>query len=294
MDQAPLVSIIIPTYNNKDVVCDAVDCSLKQTYERLEVIVVDDGSADGTGTLLKEKYGRSINYIRQENRGLSAARNTGIRNASGKYYQFLDADDLIDQTKISVQVELLQGIPGLAVAYCDYVRSAIDDEKVTFRRKTPLLDRQKPFDDLIMKWETEVSIPPHCFLFDAAFFNKHGISFDESLPTHEDWDCWMSVFACKPHVVFIDRPLADYRVRSDSMCSNREKMRKGYLMAIDRQINKNRADGGAVARLKIRRKEIRHLYQDVSPVMRIMDRCHPFIKNIYMETIPWRIRLLLD
>lgn len=294
MNQSPLVSIIIPTYNNADVVCDAIDCSLKQTYDALEVIVVDDGSADGTGALLKDRYGCSINYIRQENRGLSAARNTGIRNASGKYLQFLDADDLIDQAKISVQMEQLQGISGLAVAYCDYVRSAIDDGNVTFRRKTPLLDRQKPFDDLIMKWETEVSIPPHCFLFDAAFFTKLGISFDESLPTHEDWDCWMSVFACNPEVVFIDRPLADYRVRSDSMCSNREKMRDGFLMAIDRQISKNRADDGAVARLKIRRKEIRHLYQDVSPIMRIMDRCHPFIKNIYMETIPWRIRLLLD
>lgn len=294
MKQSPLVSIIIPTYNDRDVVCDAVDCSLNQTYDNLEIIVVDDGSTDGTEAILKEKFGCRIKCIRQENRGLSAARNTGIRNASGEYFQFLDADDLIDRTKIYVQVGQLQSVSGIAVAYCDYVRSSIDDETVTFKRKTPVLQQQKPLDDLIMKWETEVSIPPHCFLFDAAFFNKHGIAFDETLPTHEDWDCWMSVFSCYPEVIFIDLPLANYRVRNDSMCSNRLKMRNGYLMAINKQITKNRANKEVVMKLKNRKKEIRHLYQDVSPIMRLIERCHPVVGNMYIENVPWRIRLMLD
>lgn len=294
MKQSPLVSIIIPTYNNRDVVCDAIDCSLNQAYDNLEIIVIDDGSTDGTEALLNGKYGSRINYIRQENRGLSGARNAGIRNASGEYLQFLDADDLIDHVKISAQIEQLQNVSGMAVAYCDYVRSAIDDMTILFERMTPILQHKKPFDDLIMKWETELSIPLHCFLFDAALFKKCGISFDERLPTHEDWDCWMNVFAFKPEVIFIDSPLANYRVRNNSMCANRPNMRKGYLMAINKQILKNRSNKEVVAKLNAKKKQIKHLYRDVSPIMRIMERCHPVVRKIYVENVPWRIQLMLD
>lgn len=288
MKVSPLVSIIIPTYNNRDVVCDAIDCSLNQAYDNLEIIVIDDGSTDETETLLNEKYGSRIVCIRQKNRGLSSARNAGIRNASGKYLQFLDADDLIDQSKISTQVEQLQSISGLAVAYCDYVRTAIDDISIKFERMSPVL--KKPFDDLVMKWETEISIPPHCFLFDADLFKKCGISFDERLPTHEDWDCWMNVFALNPKVVFIDKPLANYRMRNNSMCSNRSNMRKGYLIAINNQIHKNRSHKEVVATLKVRKKQIKRIYRDVSPIIRIMERCHPLVRNIYVEHVPLRIR----
>ncbi len=294
MEASPLISIIIPTYNDADVVCDAIDCSLNQTYPNIEVIVVDDGSRDGTEELLQEKYGDKINYIRQENKGLSSARNRGIHHSSGKYLQFLDSDDLIDKNKLTIQLEQLKYIKGLAVAYCDYIRTAIDDMTLNCKRMSPILQKEKPFDDMIMKWETELSIPPHCFLFDAAFFRERGISFDESLPTHEDWECWMSVFACIPTVVFIDYPLANYRLRSGSMCANKLKMRNGYLMAIDKQILKNKGNSDVVAKLKLRKKQIKHLYWETSPLMRFMGKCHPLVKKTFCAVVPWRIQRILD
>jgi len=282
MKEPPLVSIIIPTYNDSTVVCEAIDCSLNQKYDNLEIIVVDDGSTDGTEQLLKEKYGDRINYIHQENKGLASARNTGIRHASGKYLQFLDADDLIDHEKISIQIKELQNISCRALAYCDYIYCDIDDITNTFTgRMSPVLQKEKPFDDIMMKWETELRIPVHCFMFDDALFKESGIAFDDGLPNHEDWECWMNLFALNPRVVFIDQTLAYYRIRTGSLCRNRAKMREGYISAINKQIQKHKRDKEVVKKLNIRKKQIKYVYRDVAPLIRIMERCHPIIKKIY-------------
>jgi glycosyltransferase involved in cell wall biosynthesis len=291
---SPLVSIIIPTYNNASVVCQAIDCSLHQTYENREIIVVDDGSTDDTEQLLKKKYKDRIIYVRQENKGTGGARNTGIRNASGKYLQFLDADDLLDLDKIRIQISQLKDIPGNALSYCDYVCCDIDDMAVTYKRLSPVLQNEKPFDDIIQKWEIDLSIPVHCFLFDADFFKEGGLSFDESLPANEDWDCWMDLFALDPAVVFIDRVLASYRIRKDSRCRNRIKMRQSYIMAINKQIKKNRLNKEIVHMLNLRKKKIKFLYRDAGLLMRIMARCPTVVNKIYCKIVPWRIQRMLD
>lgn len=295
MNQSPLVSIIIPTYNDGHIVSDAIDCSLNQTYDNLEIIVVDDGSSDGTDRLLKEKYGSRIKYIRQENKGLPNARNTGLSHASGKYLQFLDADDLIDQNKISIQVKQLQNISSIALAYCDYIRTDIADMKnVNEWKLNPVLQREKPFDDIMMKWETELSIPHHCFIFDTAIFRDYEIAYDEYLPNHEDWECLMNIFSLNPKIVFVDQPLANYRIRRESMCANREKMRKGYLMAIDKQIQKNKINKEVIRKLNKRKKQIKYLYRDASPMIITMERCHPIIRKVYTRLVPWRIQRIFD
>jgi hypothetical protein len=262
MDPSALVSIIIPTYNDSHVVCDAIDCSLNQTHNNIEIIVVDDGSVDGTEGLLRDKYGNRIRYIRQENRGLSSARNTGVCCADGKYLQFLDADDLIDTNKISIQVKQLQNISCIALAYCDYIRSDISCKEIYYEdRMSPVLQKEVPLDDIMMKWETELSIPHHCFLFESEIFKKYGIAYDENLPNHEDWDLLMNVFALNPMILYIDIKLANYRIRNGSICRNRKEMKKGYLKAINKQIEKNRLDKEIVKKLKRRKKEIKILYR---------------------------------
>ncbi len=294
MQQSPLVSIIIPTYNNGPVVSDAINCSLNQTYENREVIIVDDGSTDDTEHRLKDKYGNRIIYVRQENKGTGGARNTGIRNASGKYLQFLDADDLLDADKIHIQVQQLRTITGIALSYCDYVCCDIDNMANTYERISPLLQNEKPFDDILMKWETDLTIPIHCFLFDAALFKDNRIAFNERLRANEDWECLMNVFALKPKVVFIDRVLAYYRVRRDSRCRNKVMMRQSFLTAINKQIHKNRSNKEVVKKLKKREKEIRYRYRDVSPIMRLLEMFPPAVKKYYLENVRWGIQRLFD
>ena len=111
-----LVSVIIPTYNSKDIICDAIDCALAQTYEDIEIIVVDDGSTDGTENVLKQKYPTQIRYIGKPNGGPASARNLGIRNCRGEFLAFLDADDLWDPKKLEEQTK--QFSPDTVVVGC--------------------------------------------------------------------------------------------------------------------------------------------------------------------------------
>ena len=116
-EQPPLVSIIIPTYNMRQWIAEAIDSALVQTYPHCEIIVVDDGSTDGTGDFSREKYGAQIRYVYQENKGRGAARNHGLHLARGIYVNFLDADDILAPHKIALQVDFLENHPEYAAVY---------------------------------------------------------------------------------------------------------------------------------------------------------------------------------
>lgn len=294
MLEEPLVSIIIPTYNNSPIVCQAIDCALSQTYRNLEIIVVDDGSTDDTEALLREKYQGKIIYLRQNNKGTGGARNTGIRNSSGKYLQFLDADDLLAHDKINIQVSQLQRTPERALSYCDYSSRDINDMMVTYDRISPRLQDEKPFNDIMLKWETGLTIPVHCFVFDAELFRENSIVFDEKLQANEDWECWMNLFALEPKVFFVDRVLAYYRVRNDSRCRNRVKMRKSFLAAIDKQIHIHRQNGEVLKHLHSRREQIDYLYRDEAFVNRLRKKCPMLLRNVWSKVVPWRVKRKIE
>jgi len=98
----PLVSVVIPVYNAEPFLREALDSVLAQDYEPFEVIVVDDGSTDGSGTIARSYP--EVRYLRQENQGPAVARNAGIAAAQGEFLAFFDADDVMLPNKLSVQV----------------------------------------------------------------------------------------------------------------------------------------------------------------------------------------------
>ena len=102
MDNDPLVSIVIPTYNRRHFICDAINSCLSQTYSNCEIIVIDDGSSDGSGEFLHRMYGDRIRYIYQANHGPAIARNRGIAAARGEFIHFLDADDQLAPGKVRI------------------------------------------------------------------------------------------------------------------------------------------------------------------------------------------------
>src|SRR3972149_614140 len=106
----PKVSVIIPSYNRADCVCDAIDSVLAQTYRDFETIVVDDGSTDETLQVLRN-YRNDIRCLRRENGGAGAARNLGILSASGDYVAFLDSDDIMLPRRLEYQVAALDRFP---------------------------------------------------------------------------------------------------------------------------------------------------------------------------------------
>jgi glycosyltransferase involved in cell wall biosynthesis len=111
-----LVSVIVPTYNCESYLAQAIESVLSQTYESVEIIVVDDGSTDSSAEIAKN-FGLSVNYSYQTNSGSAAARNRGIELAQGFYFAFLDADDIWVENKLTLQIDALTENPELDIVF---------------------------------------------------------------------------------------------------------------------------------------------------------------------------------
>lgn len=117
---APLVSVIMPCYNNAAVLAEALNSVIAQDYANKEVIVVDDGSTDGSMAVLRQ-FGDKISIIQQPNQGPAAARNTGLRHAAGQYIAFNDCDDLWLPGKLTAQISYLQHHTDIGLCYCGWM-----------------------------------------------------------------------------------------------------------------------------------------------------------------------------
>lgn len=289
----PLVSIIIPAYNRARFLPETLNSALGQSVTDIECIVVDDGSTDNTKDIVANfcAHDHRVQYLRQENRGPSAARNYGLAVARGRFIQFLDSDDIITPNKLAQQLSQLDsqldGSAGLSLSYCDYRYCAHDDVNETASRDNlppPRFVMQRALWDIASRWETGFSIPMHCFLFDARFFRECGIRFDEELANHEDWDCWMRIFALDPKVFHIPEMLAIYRLHDDSICTDRMKLAVGFEKAIRKQQRIFRRDPAMRRILSDKLREVRsaHHKKRLSVNMRAA--------RLYRGLTPWPIQ----
>lgn len=231
----PVISVIIPCYNQGSFIDEAVDSVLDQTFKDFEIIIINDGSTDGPTISKLKNYNKPFcKVIHTENRGLSAARNEGIREAKGKYLQFLDADDVLKKEKFELQISVLESAPDNSLSYCDYFPSTESDleSECPKRYLTPVFKTDNFLKEVILDWQIKISIPCHCFLFNSKIFRENNIFFDETLPNHEDWACWVNVFSLNPGVYYIEEKLATYRIREGSMSRNAIEMKEGFLKAI--------------------------------------------------------------
>jgi glycosyltransferase involved in cell wall biosynthesis len=236
-----LVSVIIPVYNGASLIRDTIESVRRQTYRNWECIIVDDGSTDDTAPVVKENIAGDdrFRYIHQPNGGLSAARNAGLERAGGEYIQFLDADDVLMPEKLAEQLEMMSR-EAATVSYTDYrTGSGTDIYREESYYKPSQLQTADPLAELIIKWESTLIIPPHCWLFHASIFRDRGLRFDTSLPNHEDFDCWVNVFRLQPKIAYLDKKLVIYRVSEGSMSRNMLKMGEGFLQVLHNQLKKS-------------------------------------------------------
>jgi glycosyltransferase involved in cell wall biosynthesis len=187
----PLVSVVIPAYDAAAFLAEAVASVLRQTWRDLEVIVVDDGSSDGTGALADELAAGDdrVRVVHQVNGGPSAARNAGIAVAQGEYLCFLDADDAFLPDKIERQLTFLLHHPECDLVYSDHYLGD-DHLKPTFlncRRPPPI-----PMQELLVYRNWFAVWSP---LIRARLVAKVG-KFDEGLRGSEDWDYWLRASKC--------------------------------------------------------------------------------------------------
>jgi len=273
MNAVPLISVIVPCYNQSRFLPDALDSVFRQTIKDWECIIIDDGSSDDTKRVAYEWIERDsrFRYYYKENGGLSSARNYGLSNAMGRYIQFLDADDVILTNKLELQSQQLAN-SSYSFSFCDYLRGSEENINVQpspdAHHLPPLLGEVTSVYEMAADWETRLSIPAHCFLFNRTFFDE-GILFDESLPNHEDWDCWMQVFHKADEIHYCPQKLAIYRFHSYSMCSDLTKMRDGFLKAINKQLEEKSYSRELRAILRLKRAEIKSIYD----VMLMHQKC---------------------
>lgn len=207
---------MIPAYNAARWLAEAIQSVLDRTWEDFEVIVVDDGSTDGTAAVAARFNDPRVRYIRQQNRGLSAARNIGIRSARGTYAALLDADDRFKPDKLSLQMTAFHADPGLGMLTCGY--DLIAETGRRLRAERPWL--QAPVIDLrtLLFWNPML---PSTLLFRKDQVMQVG-GFDESLLRYEDWDLPLRLALAGCRMGWVREVLLEYRRHDSNMSTDPE------------------------------------------------------------------------
>jgi len=218
-----LVSVIVPCYNQGRFVGEALESVFGQTYARVEVILVDDGSTDDLEAALKPFAGRrSLRVIRQENRGLTAARNRGLAEAQGSLLQFLDADDWLDPEKLARQIAVLAANPEVGLVYSDYY---LVYNNVDLCERDTVADRcDDPFNpDLFLTWWIQGVFPPCAALVRTEWIQRVG-GFNTQLQAYEDYEFWLRLSAHGCQVRYLPDRLAYYRQHDGSMTADSQRL----------------------------------------------------------------------
>lgn len=229
----PLVSAIIPNYNYAQYVAEAVESALDQTYENLEVIVVDDGSKDDSLKVL-EVFGDRIKVIAKQNAGVSVARNTGVAASSGEYVAFLDSDDAWLPRKIEKQVARFESDPQLGLIHVGVLD--VDGDGNARKEHISGLKGSVP-DELLLINRAGILGGGSGLMVPRRVFDEVG-GFDNRLTTSADWDICYQVASRYP-VGFINEVLLRYRYHDSNMHSNIERMEADTMIAWGKAFDTN-------------------------------------------------------
>lgn len=223
-EELPLVSVIIPCYNQGQYLKEAIDSVLKQSYDKLEIVIVNDGSTDElTLSILKAISDPRIKIVNQRNMGLADARNKGITNSKGDFVLPLDSDDKIAPSYIQFCVRAFSEKPNIAIAYSNGLKFG-EESGIWKLPEFSLIEMLKA--NLI-----------HC----SGLFKRKDYDLTRGYDTKmkfgwEDWDFWLSLLELRPYVHKISDPLFYYRIRKGSMVRSLDANKIKYLR---RQIVRN-------------------------------------------------------
>lgn len=214
MKPTSLVSIITPTFNREKYLALAIESVLNQLHDNFELLIIDDGSTDNTRKLVgRYQSDKRIHYFYQNNQGQSVARNTGLREANGKYICFLDSDDLFAPDKLSKQVSFLEHNPSIPITYSD--EELIDEEGHVFsthnmKRHSGILYEKLLIDNFVSI--TTIMVRRECF-------DEMGM-FDETIKVADDYELWLR-FSTKYEFHYEPQYFAQYRVMREQISSDK-------------------------------------------------------------------------
>ena len=228
----PKVSIIVPCYNYARFIPETLECLKKQTHTNWECIVVDDGSSDDSRAVVKPFVDQDARYkyIYQDNTGLPGARNTGIKNATGDFIQFLDSDDLLEPKKLELQLKAFQENPEADIVYSGlrYFQDGKPNElrySMDWRNRPWTLNKSGKGSTLLKHFVTSCIIMPPMPLLRKEALEKTGL-FKRDLRSCEDWEFWFRCARLDLNFVYQGAPetLSLMRMHDTSMTRNRVTM----------------------------------------------------------------------
>ena len=242
--------MIIPTYNRRELVLRAIDSVLAQTHPVDEILIVDDGSTDGTAEALRARYGERIRYHWQANAGVSAARNAGMSLASGRYFALLDSDDLWRPEKTAQQAAWLDAHPEFGMVLCDVVRVDADGTPYDiFHRREVLRE-----DGWALRWLLlNPSLVPASVMFRREVFETCG-GFDPALRTAEDIDFHLRV-ARQWRIGVVEAPLVEAMRGHDGLSATATTY-DDYVKVVERAV----ADAEGLVETSVQREALAITY----------------------------------
>jgi glycosyltransferase involved in cell wall biosynthesis len=224
--EKPLVSVIIPIYNAKLFLVDAVETIKNQTWENIEIILVDDGSTDGSFEIAKSLESKKIIVLQQKNSGASAARNKGLATAKGEYIQFLDADDLLATDKIALQLaELIHNPNAVSFGDCIHFFKGGPHAEDVFYGTHEGFDKEETPINFIKKLYGGVEpilagmIEIHAWLCPKSVIDAAG-NWDEELTVDDDGEFFLRVVLAAAKVMYCPNAIVYYRKHEEASLSN--------------------------------------------------------------------------
>jgi len=227
----PIISIIIPCYNQAHFLKECINSVLAQDFGDWEIILVNDGSTDNTLKVALDfaQKDQRVNVIDKENGGLSSARNAGIRQAKGKFIHFLDSDDFVLQGFYTAMIDSFNATENVDIIVSGYQYYSSDSGFFQ------IVEGQEKNYDLQDFLNGNIA-PPVAFCLKADLIPSIG-NFDETLKSAEDWDFWLRVLKANKVVKGLSKPLVTYRYSKDSMSRNAFRMYEALKTVAKRAVN---------------------------------------------------------
>jgi glycosyltransferase involved in cell wall biosynthesis len=276
----PKVSVIIQTYNRKEFLPEALESAFSQTFKDYEVVVIDDGSQDGTDKFMAEylkNCQHDIRYIFQKNQGIPLARNRGINECKGQYIAFLDSDDLFMPEKLAKCVAFLDQNPDYGMVYTDLF---LVDEKGNILESWFQSKKEFSQGNIYRNLLKECFIIPTSSVIRTEVFKKIGY-FDPEIYFCNDYDLWIRI-SRHFKIGLIKEPLVKWRQHNQNASKNFKATAQDNIKIFSKQLNIK--DQDSFSRMLLRKKlSINHFDLGIWNLAdeRIALARHDFMKSYY-------------
>lgn len=221
-----MVSVVIPVFNGERYIAEAINSIIQQTYNKIEIIVVDDGSKDNTAEIVKAF--NQVRYIYQENQGVSAGRNIGMSVAGGDYLAFLDADDLYIPEKVEKQVDILKNNPDVDVVYNDGIEADKNKRIINILKSECVFENRLDFAAFLL-FRQIIPVPASIMIRRKCIEDK--IFYNKKYKQAEDYE-YIIRLALRYKFKYIPEPLYIYRRHENNLTNAHGLQQQGELSVL--------------------------------------------------------------